>query len=330
MKNKMTSHEILSLAREVMYVESDAIKNVADSLNEAFCDACKLILGSNGKLVTIGIGKSGHIARKISATLSSTGTSSFFINAADASHGDLGMISPTDIILAMSYSGETEELISLLPSLKKMELKLISITGNSNSSIAKASDTHILVNIEKEACPLNLAPTASTTASLAVGDALAATLIECRNFSTEDFAKSHPNGSLGKRLLLKVADIMHTGEKIPTVKPEQMLSEGLIEISQKNLGMVAIIDENKEVLGIFTDGDLRRTLDSKIDIHKTHMSDVMSTKYKTVEKDMLAIASMKLLKHHKITHLLVTNENKILQGALNIHDLLQAGIVRSV
>ena len=184
MKNKMTSNEILCLAREVMYVESDAIKNVADSLNESFYDACKLILGSNGKLITIGIGKSGHIARKISATLSSTGTSSFFINAADASHGDLGMISPTDIILAMSYSGETQELISILPSLKKMKLKLISITGNSSSSLAKASDAHILVEIEKEACPLNLAPTASTTASLAVGDALAATLIECRNFST--------------------------------------------------------------------------------------------------------------------------------------------------
>ena len=330
MKNKMTSNEILCLAREVMYVESDAIKNVADSLNESFYDACKLILGSNGKLITIGIGKSGHIARKISATLSSTGTSSFFINAADASHGDLGMISPTDIILAMSYSGETQELISILPSLKKMKLKLISITGNSSSSLAKASDAHILVEIEKEACPLNLAPTASTTASLAVGDALAATLIECRNFSTEDFAKSHPSGSLGKQLLLKVSDIMHTGEKMPIVKSGQMLSEGLIEVSEKNLGMVAITDENNKVHGIFTDGDLRRSLDSKIDIHRTPMSEVMSRNYKTIEKDMLAIDSMKLMKQHKITHLLITDENKILLGAINIHDLLQAGIVRSV
>ena len=330
MKNKMTSNEILCLAREVMYVESDAIKNVADSLNESFYDACKLILGSNGKLITIGIGKSGHIARKISATLSSTGTSSFFINAADASHGDLGMISPTDIILAMSYSGETQELISILPSLKKMKLKLISITGNSSSSLAKASDAHILVEIEKEACPLNLAPTASTTASLAVGDALAATLIECRNFSTEDFAKSHPSGSLGKQLLLKVSDIMHTDEKMPIVKSGQMLSEGLIEVSEKNLGMVAITDENNKVHGIFTDGDLRRSLDSKIDIHGTPMSEVMSRNYKTIEKDMLAIDSMKLMKQHKITHLLITDENKILLGAINIHDLLQAGIVRSV
>ena len=330
MKNKMTSNEILCLAREVMYVESDAIKNVADSLNESFYDACKLILGSNGKLITIGIGKSGHIARKISATLSSTGTSSFFINAADASHGDLGMISPTDIILAMSYSGETQELISILPSLKKMKLKLISITGNSSSSLAKASDAHILVEIEKEACPLNLAPTASTTASLAVGDALAATLIECRNFSTEDFAKSHPSGSLGKQLLLKVSDIMHTGEKMPIVKSGQMLSEGLIEVSEKNLGMVAITDENNKVHGIFTDGDLRRSLDSKIDIHGTPMSEVMSRNYKTIEKDMLAIDSMKLMKQHKITHLLITDENKILLGAINIHDLLQAGIVLSV
>ena len=330
MKNKMTSNEILCLAREVMYVESDAIKNVADSLNESFYDACKLILGSNGKLITIGIGKSGHIARKISATLSSTGTSSFFINAADASHGDLGMISPTDIILAMSYSGETQELISILPSLKKMKLKLISITGNSSSSLAKASDAHILVEIEKEACPLNLAPTASTTASLAVGDALAATLIECRNFSTEDFAKSHPSGSLGKQLLLKVSDIMQTGEKMPIVKSGQMLSEGLIEVSEKNLGMVAITDENNKVHGIFTDGDLRRSLDSKIDIHGTPMSEVMSRNYKTIEKDMLAIDSMKLMKQHKITHLLITDENKILLGAINIHDLLQAGIVRSV
>ena len=325
MNNKMTSQEILSLAREVMYIESEAIKNVADLLDESFTKACDLILRSKGKLITIGIGKSGHIARKISATLSSTGTSSFFINAADASHGDLGMISPSDIILAMSYSGETQELISILPSLKKMNVKLISITGDSRSTLAKASDSHILVKIEKEACPLNLAPTASTTASLAVGDALAATLIEYRNFSSEDFAKSHPSGSLGKRLLLKVSDLMHTGDKIPT-----MLSEGLIEISQKNLGMVAIIDNNKSILGIFTDGDLRRSLDSKIDVHKTPMSDVMSKKYKTATKDMLAIDSMKLLKRHKITHLLIADENQILLGALNIHDLLQAGIVRSV
>jgi len=330
MNNKMTSQEILSLAREVMYIESEAIKNVADLLDESFTKACDLILRSKGKLITIGIGKSGHIARKISATLSSTGTSSFFINAADASHGDLGMISPSDIILAMSYSGETQELISILPSLKKMNVKLISITGDSRSTLAKASDSHILVKIEKEACPLNLAPTASTTASLAVGDALAATLIEYRNFSSEDFAKSHPSGSLGKRLLLKVSDLMHTGDKIPTIKPSQMLSEGLIEISQKNLGMVAIIDNNKSILGIFTDGDLRRSLDSKIDVHKTPMSDVMSKKYKTATKDMLAIDSMKLLKRHKITHLLIADENQILLGALNIHDLLQAGIVRSV
>ena len=330
MKNEMTSNEILSLAREVMYVESDAIKNVADTLNQSFSDACKLILESEGKLITIGIGKSGHIARKISATLSSTGTSSFFINAADASHGDLGMISASDTILALSHSGETQEILNILPAIKKMQVNIISITGDCNSSLAKASNVHILVQVKKEACPLNLAPTASTTASLALGDAIAATLSESRNFSTEDFAKSHPNGSLGKRLLLKVSDIMHTGDQVPKIKPDQMLSEGLIEISQKSLGMVAIINDKNQVIGIFTDGDLRRSLDAKIDIHKTSMKEVMSPNFKCASSEMLAMDSMKLLKEFKITHLLITNESNNLLGALNIHDLLQAGIVRSI
>ena len=329
MANKMTKKEMLTLAREIMFVESEAIRDVANSLDESFCLACELILANKGKLITLGIGKSGHIARKIAATLSSTGTSSFHINAADASHGDLGMISENDIILVISYSGETQEILNLLPSITKMKIKLLSITGNQKSSLAKASDIHILVEVPKEACPLNLAPTASTTASLAVGDALASTLIECRNFSSEDFAVSHPSGSIGKRLLMRTADIMHTDEKIPKIKPDGILSEGLIEMSSKGLGMIAITDNADKALGIFTDGDLRRSLDNRVDIHETSMKDVMSIKFKFAAPEMLAMDAMKLLKQHKITHLLVTNKNHILLGVLNIHDLLQAGIVMS-
>ncbi|MEC9415118.1 MAG: KpsF/GutQ family sugar-phosphate isomerase [Pseudomonadota bacterium] len=324
----MTKKEMLTLAREIMFVESEAIRDVANSLDESFCLACELILANKGKLVTLGIGKSGHIARKIAATLSSTGTSSFHINAADASHGDLGMISENDIILVISYSGETQEILNLLPSIKKMKIQLLSITGNQKSSLAKASDIHILVEVPKEACPLNLAPTASTTASLAVGDALASTLIECRNFSSEDFAVSHPSGSIGKRLLMRIADIMHTDKKIPKIKPEGILSEGLIEMSSKGLGMIAVTDNEDKALGIFTDGDLRRSLDNKVDIHETSMKEVMSKEFKFASPEMLAVDAMKLLKQHKITHLLVTNKNHTLLGVLNIHDLLQAGIVR--
>tara|TARA_B100001063_G_scaffold208497_1_gene204977 strand:- start:7 stop:990 length:984 start_codon:yes stop_codon:yes gene_type:complete len=325
---KMNNKEKIALAREVMLIESDAIRGVADSLDQSFCEACDMILSNKGKLITLGVGKSGHIARKISATLSSTGTSSFYINATDASHGDLGMISKSDIVLAISYSGETKELLNLLPSIKKMNVSIISITGNHKSSLALASAAHILVEIHKEACPLNLAPTASTTASLAIGDALAATLTECRNFSSKDFAISHPSGSLGKRLLLTVDEIMHVGNRMPRVEPKKMLSEGLVEMSKKSLGMIVIANSKNKVLGIFTDGDLRRALDRKVNVHETTMEDVMSKKFIHSPRGTLAIDAMKLLKKNKITHMIITDDNKILIGALNIHDLLEAGIMR--
>ena len=326
----MDKKKIINLAREVMYLESDAIRDVANSIDNTFCDACELILNNKGKLITLGVGKSGHIARKISATLSSTGTSSFYMNATDASHGDLGMISATDVILAISFSGETAEILNLLPSIKKMDNDIISITGNEVSTLAKASKIHIHLNIDREACPLNLAPTASTTATLAIGDALAATLIECRNFSTEDFAISHPSGSLGKRLILTIGDIMHQGDHMPKIEPNRLLSDGLVEMSKKSLGVIVIIDKTDSVLGIFTDGDLRRTLDNKTDVHKTKMEDVMNKKFIHAHKDMLAIDAMRLLKKHKITQLLIVDELQKLIGVINIHDLLQAGIMRSI
>ena len=329
-ERKMDKKEILSLAREVMYIESDAIRDVANSIDHSFCDACELILKNQGKLVTLGVGKSGHIARKISATFSSTGTSSFYINATDASHGDLGMISETDVILAISFSGETKEILDLLPSIKKMNIDIISITGNKNSNLAKASNIHIHINIDREACPLNLAPTASTTATLSIGDALAAALIESRNFSSEDFAISHPSGSLGKRLILTVGDIMHQKDRIPKIGPDQLLSDGVVVMSEKSLGVIVIVDKLDAVMGIYTDGDLRRTFDKKVDIHKTKMKEVMNKKFIHSDQNMLAIDAMRLLKKHKITQLIIIDKNDKLIGVLNIHDLLQAGIVRSV
>ena len=271
-------------------------------------------------------GKSGHIADKLAATLASTGTPSFFVHPGEASHGDLGMISRSDVVVALSNSGKTEEIVSLLPILKNMGIKIIAMTGDSNSKIATASDVHIDVGVEEEACPMNLSPTASTTAALAMGDAIAVALLEKRGFSVEDFAKSHPGGSIGKKLLLLVKDIMHTDKQIPIVFQDQKLAQGLIEMSEKALGMTAVINETGELVGIFTDGDLRRTLEANVDIQTTLMREVMTQNCITVSPDFLAVKAVEIIQDNKITSLVVIQENKIV-GALNIHDLFRAGVM---
>jgi len=273
------------------------------------------------------MGKSGHIGRKISATLASTGTPSFFVHPAEASHGDLGMITPTDLLLAVSYSGETEEVVTILPLIKRMGAQLISMTGTPGSTLAKAADAHLDIHVDEEACPLNLAPTASTTATLAMGDALAVALLESRGFTAEDFALSHPSGSLGKRLVLRVADIMHIGDQIPSVSGDVRLSEGLLEMTRKSLGMTAIVDDENRLLGIFTDGDLRRALDAAIDVHKTVMKSVMHSDCKVTGPDVLAAETVRIMEENKITGLLVTDDDNRLIGALNVHDLFRAGVM---
>jgi len=319
--------ELLALARRVLDIESRAVDQLKSQLDGSFAAACNLCLATKGRVVVTGMGKSGHIGRKISATLASTGTPSFFVHPAEASHGDLGMITPNDLLLAVSYSGETEEVVTILPLIKRMGAQLISMTGKPGSTLAKAADAHLDVHVDEEACPLNLAPTASTTATLAMGDALAVALLESRGFTAEDFALSHPSGSLGKRLVLRVADVMHTGDQIPSVNGDVRLSEGLMEMTRKSLGMTAIVDHDNRLLGIFTDGDLRRALDAAIDVHKTAMKSVMHSDCKVTGPDVLAAEAVRIMEENKITGLLVTDDQDRLIGALNIHDLFRAGVM---
>jgi arabinose-5-phosphate isomerase len=311
----------------VLEIESRAVNDLIARLDSAFADACRLCLETEGRVVVTGMGKSGHIGGKIAATLASTGTPSFFMHPAEASHGDLGMITAHDLLLAVSYSGETDEVVTILPLVKRMGAKLISMTGKPNSTLAKAADAHLDVSVSEEACPLNLAPTASTTATLAMGDALAVALLESRGFTAEDFALSHPSGSLGKRLLLRVADVMHTGDEIPSVNASVSLSDGLLEMTEKGLGMTAIVDDSSCILGVYTDGDLRRTLDREINVHKTKMVEVMHAGCITVGPDMMAAEAVHILEERKITSLLVADADNHLIGALNIHDLFRAGVM---
>jgi arabinose-5-phosphate isomerase len=327
MHAKLSSADRLKLAGRVLDIESRAVLQLKERLDRSFTDACELCLQTTGRVVVTGMGKSGHIGGKIAATLASTGTPSFFMHPAEASHGDLGMITSQDLMLAVSYSGETQEVVTILPLVKRMGAKLISLTGKPGSTLAKAADVHLNVAVDEEACPLNLAPTASTTATLAMGDALAVALLESRGFTAEDFARSHPSGSLGKRLLLLVSDVMHTGNEIPAVREQVKLSEGLVEMSRKGLGMTAIVDEEQLILGIFTDGDLRRALDASVDVHKTEMRSVMHRNCKTISPDVLAAEAVHLMEEHKITGLLVAGPDGKLLGALNIHDLFRAGIM---
>ncbi|MCH7853202.1 MAG: KpsF/GutQ family sugar-phosphate isomerase [Proteobacteria bacterium] len=323
----MTTDELLALAARVLDIESRAIKSLGERLDASFATACALCLDTSGRIVVTGMGKSGHIGGKIAATLASTGTPAFFVHPAEASHGDLGMITDQDLLLAVSYSGETQEVVTMLPLIKRMGIRLISMTGKPTSTLAKVADAHLDVSVSEEACPLNLAPTASTTASLAMGDALAVALLESRGFTAEDFARSHPSGTLGKRLLLRIADVMHTGTDIPTVAADATLGQGLMEMSEKGLGMTAIVGPEQTILGIFTDGDLRRALDAQIDIHKTLMKDVLHRNSKTASADMLAAEAVHLMEEHKITALLIEDSKRRLVGALNIHDLFRAGVM---
>jgi arabinose-5-phosphate isomerase len=322
-----TNDELLSLAADVLDIEARAVDTLKSRLDENFIAACELCMDTPGRVVVTGMGKSGHVSNKIAATLASTGTPAFFMHPAEASHGDLGMITSQDLLLAISYSGETDEVITILPVVKRMGAKLLSMTGNPRSTMARAADVHLDISVAKEACPHNLAPTASTTATLAMGDALAVALLQKRGFTAEDFARSHPSGALGKRLLLRVSDVMHTGDRIPAVGRDVTLRDALLEMSAKGLGMTAIVDDKSRILGIYTDGDLRRTLDAGADIRETLISAVMHENCKTVAEDMLAAEALHMLEENKITGLLVVNEDDVLVGALNIHDLFREGLM---
>ncbi|MGB5131992.1 MAG: KpsF/GutQ family sugar-phosphate isomerase [Steroidobacteraceae bacterium] len=318
---------LTEMGREALRIEARAVAALVDRLGSDFDKACRMLLACSGRVVVSGMGKSGHVGRKIAATLASTGTPSFFLHPAEASHGDLGMLTKGDVVLAISYSGETVELLTILPLIKRMDAPLIAMTGNPQSTLAREAIVHLDVSVPAEACPLNLAPTASTTAALAMGDALAVALLGHRGFTEADFALSHPGGMLGKRLLLRVRDVMRSGGDLPTVGPDTPLTEGLLEMSRKRLGMTAIVDGRGHVAGIFTDGDLRRALDRKIDVHKSRMSDVMTKGCRSIGPDELAAEAVLLMEKHAVNGLLVLDADGLLIGALNVHDLLRAGVM---
>ena len=315
------------LGREVIQLEAEALTALANRIDGQFAEACRLILACPGRVIVIGMGKSGHIGGKIAATLASTGTPAFFVHPGEASHGDLGMITPADIVIAISNSGETEEILTILPIIKRMGVKLIGLTGGLKSSLAKQSDAVLNAGVEKEACPHNLAPTASTTVALAIGDALAVTLLKSRGFTREDFARAHPAGSLGRRLLLYVADIMHTDAAIPQVGLDASLREALLEMTGKGLGMTAVVDKDGRLAGIFTDGDLRRVLSRNIDVYSAKITDLMTRNPKTTRADRLAAETVQLMRSLKINGLFVVDENNRVLGALNMHDLFRAGVI---
>ena len=319
--------DIQALALAAIQTEMQAIAGLTTRIDENFVDACHLLLACKGRVVVTGMGKSGHIAGKIAATLASTGTPAFFVHPGEASHGDLGMITRQDVVLALSNSGNTEEILTILPIIKRLGVPLIAMTGNPESALARFSTVHINVAVEQEACPLGLAPTASTTAALVMGDALAVSLLQSKGFTRDDFALSHPGGSLGKRLLLQVSDIMHRGAEVPVVADTVLVSEALLEMTEKKLGMTAVVDANLHVAGIFTDGDLRRMLEKNLDVHTTRVAEVMTGSCKVIGADILAAEAMQIMETKKINALLVVDEQHALLGVLNVHDLLRAGIV---
>jgi arabinose-5-phosphate isomerase len=319
--------QLKRLGLAVIETESRAIQALAARIDENFVKACEYILVCRGRVVVIGMGKSGHVAGKIAATLASTGSPAFFVHPGEASHGDLGMITPQDVVLALSNSGETEEILTILPLIKRLGVPLVALTGNMRSTLAQTATVAIDVSVEQEACPLGLAPTSSTTAAMAMGDALAISLLEARGFTAEDFARSHPRGSLGRRLLLLISDIMHVGDGIPMVDEGARLSETLVEMTRKGLGMTAVVDAMGRLTGIFTDGDLRRTLDRGIDVHSTDIAHVMTRRCKTCPPNMLAAEALQIMESHKINALVVIDEDRRPIGALNMHDLLRAGVV---
>jgi arabinose-5-phosphate isomerase len=322
-----SAHDFAASGRRVFEIEREGLAAVAARVDGDFSRACALLLACTGRVVCTGMGKSGHVARKIAATLASTGTPAFYVHPGEAGHGDLGMVTDADVVLALSYSGESDEVLQLLPVLKRQGNALVSMTGRPGSTLARAAAVHLDVSVPAEACPLHLAPTASTTASLAMGDALAVALLEARGFTADDFARSHPAGALGRRLLLHIADVMHTGDSVPTVPAGATVSEALAEISRKMLGMTAVVDDDGRLLGLYTDGDLRRSLDAGIDVRTTPIAQVMTRQPRTIGADALAVEAARLMETHKIGGLLVVDDGGRVAGALNIHDLLRARVV---
>lgn len=321
------AEQLKALGLAVLKTEARAIEALTKRIDDDFTRACSYMLKCEGRIVVTGMGKSGHIGGKIAATLASTGSPAFFVHPGEASHGDMGMITAKDVVLALSNSGETKELLTILPLIKRLGAPLIAMTGKPDSNLAREADVHIDVSVEQEACPLNLAPTSSTTATLAMGDAMAIALLEARGFTEEDFARSHPGGTLGRRLLLHIGDIMHTGAAVPKVSVEAPLPEALIEMTNKGLGMTAAIDDQGRLAGIFTDGDLRRTLDRGLDIRQCKLAEAMTTGCTTARANQLAAEALQIMEEKKINALLVLDEEERLIGALNMHDLLRAGVV---
>ena len=319
--------DLIASGRRVFEIERAELDRVGGRIGTEFAAACRLILGSSGRVVATGMGKSGHIARKIAATLASTGTPAFYVHPGEAGHGDLGMITADDVVLALSYSGESDEVLMLLPVLKRQGNPLIAMTGRPQSSLASAADIHLDVNVDHEACPLALAPTSSTTTSLAMGDALAVALLDARGFTADDFARSHPAGSLGRRLLLHITDVMHGGADLPSVREDASLSEALVEMSRKRLGMTAVVDAHGRLVGLFTDGDLRRALDTDLDVRTAGIAQVMTRAPRTIGADQLAVEAARMLEQYQINGLIVVDGEGRAVGALNIHDLLRAKVV---
>ena len=314
---------LIEIAKAVIQTEAESILALKDRINNDFAKACETLKNCRGKVVLVGMGKSGHIAKKISSTLSSTGTPSFYLHPGEAGHGDLGMISHDDVVIIVSYSGESDEIIALLPGIQRMNVPIISMTGNINSLVASSSDFHLDVSVEKEACPNNLAPTSSTTSALVMGDAIAVSLINAHNFTPEDFARSHPSGSLGRRLLTLVSSIMQSGDDIPMVSKETLLIDSLLVMSEKALGMVLIAEDGK-LVGIFTDGDLRRTLESKMDFQKLTIEDVMTKDCKSIEPQEPALKAIKMMEKYSLNSMPVVDSNHNIVGAINMHTLIQA------
>jgi len=327
MDRDFSDQELIGQGRRALQTEIDGLAAQLPRLGATFARACRICLACKGRVVVTGMGKSGHIAGKIAATLASTGTPAFFVHPGEASHGDVGMIVREDAVIALSNSGETGEILAILPVLKRLGVPLIALTAASGSTLARAADVHLDSGVPAEACPLNLAPTASTTAALALGDALAVALLHARGFTEQDFARSHPAGNLGRRLLLHVDDVMRKGPDVPRVGPEQRLAQGLLEMSRKGLGMTTVVSEDGVLLGVFTDGDLRRALDRNVDVHRTLMREVMTVQGKSVRPDTMAAEAVNLMQAHRITQLVVVDDANRVCGAINVHDLMRAGIV---
>lgn len=323
----MTSSDFIASGLRTIEIEAETVNSLRARINGNFVKACKLILDCRGRTIVTGMGKSGHIARKIAATLASTGSPAFFVHPGEASHGDLGMITPADLVIAISYSGSSQEIVTLLPLLKRSAIPIIAMTANPLSPLGEVAEVHLDISVTKEACPLALAPTASTTATLVMGDALAIALLEARGFTAEDFAFSHPGGALGRKLLLRVADIMHGGETIPRVSPETPLMQALMTMSEKGFGMTTVVDQRQQLVGIYTDGDLRRSIDKGVDIRTARVGDLMNTHPHSVQETTLAAEALKIMEQSKINVLLVMDQYNQLVGILKINDILRAGII---